>query len=171
MMALIGSDAIYVLQYRASVFDAYYIFSLFVSWFRLRHVLGPILASLSYTWLVKNNFFGNSYAQLLALKRYRSLVRVAPNYILIDNLPILRHISSIKSTYGRDDWFTGVRLDPHDNLLTTLDTTAHDRLKAKLTNGYNGCDNVDIEGVLDDQIANLKELIRRIRRFLQHLAS
>ncbi|EMD95312.1 hypothetical protein COCC4DRAFT_65407 [Bipolaris maydis ATCC 48331] len=160
-MAFIGGDAIHFLQYGAGAFAAYYIFSSFVSWFRLRHIPGPILASLSHAWLIKNTFLGNSHAQLLALKRYGSLVRVAPNYILTDDPAILRHIYGIKSTYGRDDWFTGVRLDPRDNLLTTLDTAAHDRLKAKLTNGYNGRDNVDIEGVLDDQIANLKGLVRR----------
>ncbi|KAH7551109.1 cytochrome P450 [Bipolaris maydis] len=160
-MAFIGGDAIHFLQYGAGAFAAYYIFSSFVSWFRLRHIPGPILASLSHAWLIKNTFLGNSHAQLLALKRYGSLVRVAPNYILTDDPAILRHISGIKSTYGRDDWFTGVRLDPRDNLLTTLGTAAHDRLKAKLTNGYNGRDNVDIEGVLDDQIANLKGLVRR----------
>lgn len=161
MMALIGGDAIHFLQYGAGAFAAYYIFSSFVSWLRLRHIPGPILASFSHAWLIRNTFQGNSHAQLLALKRYGSLVRVAPNYVLTDDPAILRHISGIKSTYDRDDWFTGVRLDPRDNLLTTLDTAAHDRLKAKLTNGYNGRDNVDIEGVLDDQIANLKGLIRR----------
>jgi hypothetical protein len=46
-------------------------------------------------------------------------------------------------------------------MLTTLDTAAHDRLKAKVTNGYNGRDDVDIEGGIDGQIAKLKELIRR----------
>lgn len=160
-MTLIGGDPVYFLQYGAGALAAYYVFSSFISWYRLRHVPGPILASFSHLWLIKNAFLGNSHAQLLTLKRYGSLVRVAPNYILTDDLDILRHISGIKSTYGRDDWFTGVRLDARDNLLTTLDTAAHDRLKAKLTNGYNGRDDVDIEGGLDNQIANLKELIRR----------
>ncbi|PVI02590.1 cytochrome P450 [Periconia macrospinosa] len=160
-MALLGGDPVHLLQYGAGAFAAYYIFSSFVSWFRLRHVPGPTLASFSHIWLIRNTFRGNSHAQLLSLKRYGSLVRVAPNYVLTDDPAILRHISGIKSTYDRDDWFTGVRLDSRDNLLTTLDTAAHDRLKAKLANGYNGRDNVDIEGGLDDQIANLKELIRR----------
>lgn len=46
-------------------------------------------------------------------------------------------------------------------MLSTIDLAMHDRLKAKVASGYNGRDNVDIEGGVNSQIVRLKDLIRR----------
>ena len=142
----------------------YYIASSFFTWYRLRHVPGPFLASFSYLWLARNNLFGVSNAKLRVLhKKYGSIVRVGPNYVLTDGPSELRRISGPRSKYGRDPgWWTGLRIDPReDNMLTTLDIAAHDHLKAQTANGYNGRDKVDIETGVDDQIVKLKALIRR----------
>jgi hypothetical protein len=91
------------------------------------------------------------------LKAYGSVVRIAANYVLIDDPVALRRISGARSTYTRDAWWTGLRIDPRqDNMLTTMDTAAHDKLKAQTANGYNGRDNVDIEGNVDVQLQKLK---------------
>ncbi|KAM7208157.1 cytochrome P450 [Naviculisporaceae sp. PSN 640] len=143
-------------------FGLYYLVSSLTTWYRLRHVPGPFLASFSYLWLMKNNLLGISSTQLESLKKYGSVVRIGPNYVLTDDPIALRRISGARSPYGRDDWWKALRIDPRqDNMLTTMDTAAHDRLKAQTANGYNGRDKVDVEGGIDGQIDNLKGLIRR----------
>ena len=157
-----GAETLQLLPLGAGALAVWYAISSFTTWFRLRHIPGPFLASFSYLWLMKNNMLGISSTQLLSLKRYGSVVRVGPNYVLTDDPDALRRISGARSTYGRDAWWKGVRIDPRqDNMLTTTDTAAHDRLKAQTANGYNGRDNVDIEGGVDAQLVQLKSLIRR----------
>jgi hypothetical protein len=139
-----------------------YVLSSFIAWFRLRHVPGPFFASFSHVWLIRNSLLGISSAQLLGLKRYGSVVRIAPNYVLTDDPAALRRISGVRSTYGRDGWWSGLKIDPsQDNMLTTRDMATHDKLKAQTANGYSGHDNVDIEGCVNTQLEKLKHLIRR----------
>ena len=146
----------------AGAFALYYITSSLTTWYRLRHIPGPFLASFSYLWLMRNNLLGISSRKLAGLQKYGSVVRIAPNYVLTDDPVALRRISGPRSAYARDAWWTSLRIDPRqDNMLTTMDTAAHDKLKAQTTNGYNGRDKVDIEGGIDGQIAKLKELIRK----------
>lgn len=147
----------------AGVFVLYYLASSLSTWYHLRHIPGPFLASFSYLWLMRNNLLGISSTQLAGLrKKYGPVVRIGPNYVLTDDPVALRRISGARSAYGRDAWWTALRIDPRqDNMLTTFDTAAHDRLKAQTANGYNGRDKVDIEGGVDAQIAKLKALIRR----------
>ncbi|KAH7018093.1 cytochrome P450 [Microdochium trichocladiopsis] len=141
----------------------YYTVSSLWSWFRLRHVPGPFLASFSYLWLMRTNALGISSTQLNRIrKQYGSVVRIAPNYVLTTDTHALRRISAPRSSYVRDSWWEGVRIDVEtDNMLTTMDNTAHDVLKAKTTNGYNGRDNVDVEAGIGTQVDKLKDLIRR----------
>lgn len=155
-------DSIGLVPLGAGALAFCYTLSSFITWFRLRHIPGPFLASFSYLWLMRNNFLGISSTQLLGLKKYGSVVRIAPNYVLIDDPAALRRISGARSTYGRDAWWSGLKIDPRqDNMLTTRDTAAHDKLKAQTTNGYNGRDNVNIESNVDTQLEKLKDLIRR----------
>ncbi|KAH8892824.1 cytochrome P450 [Thozetella sp. PMI_491] len=162
MLALPHVDPIQLLPLGAGAFVIYYTLSSIVSWFRLRHIPGPFLASFSYLWLMRNNFLGISSTQLVGLKKYGSVVRIAPNYVLTDNVAAIRRISAARSKYGRDAWWRALRIDPRqDNMLTTVDTPFHDHLKAQTANAYNGRDHVDIEGGIDTQIAVLKDLIRR----------
>lgn len=151
-----------ILPFGLGAFGLYYLVSSITTWYRLRHVPGPFLASFSYLWLMKNNLLGISSSQLKGLKKYGSVVRIGPNYVLTDDPVALRRISGARSAYGRDAWWTALRIDPRqDNMLTTTDTAVHDRLKAQTANAYNGRDKIDIEGGIDGQIDKLKGLIRR----------
>ena len=159
-LTLNGVDFVAYIPIGAGALAAYYVFSSFASWFRLRHVPGPFLASVSYTWLMRNNFRGISDRQLLGLKKYGSVVRVGPNYVLTDDPVALRRISAVRSPYGRDSWWRALRFAREDNMLTTTNTAAHDKLKSQTANAYNGRDNVDIEESMDTQLAKLKDVIR-----------
>ncbi|KAK2025646.1 cytochrome P450 [Colletotrichum zoysiae] len=157
-----GADTSHLVAYGAGAVAVYYVVSSLAAWLPLRHVPGPFLGSFSYLWLMRNNFLGISSAQLVGLKKYGSVVRVAPNYVLTDDPAALRRISGARSAYGRDAWWTALRIDPRqDNMLTTTDTAAHDRLKAQTAKAYSGRDNVDIEGGIDVQLAKLKDMIRQ----------
>jgi hypothetical protein len=61
---------------------------------------------------------------------------------------------------SRDPWYKGLRVDDSDHMASILDTPAHDRLKAKLAAGYGGHDNVEVEGMVDQQILKLIKVIR-----------
>ena len=160
ILTLDGRDIVTYIPIGAGALAAYYVFSSFASWFRLRHVPGPFLASVSYTWLMRNNFLGISNRQLLSIRKYGSVVRVGPNYVLTDDPVALRRISAVRSPYGRDAWWTALRIAREDNMLTTTNTAAHDKLKAQTANAYNGRDKVDIEEGVDTQLAKLKDVIR-----------
>jgi len=155
-------DPVQLLPLGAAALALYYVVSSFTTWYRLRHVPGPFLASFSYLWLMRNNLLGISSTKLVHIKKYGSVVRVGPNYVLTDDSAAIRRISGARSTYGRDAWWTALRIDPRqDNMLTTVDTAVHDRLKAQTANGYNGRDHVDIEGGVNSQIEKLVEMIRK----------
>ncbi|KXJ96300.1 cytochrome P450 [Microdochium bolleyi] len=149
----------------------YYAASSLWSWFRLRHVPGPWLASFSYLWFMRVNARGISARELVRISRQygSATVRIAPNYVLTTDTQALRRISAPArgSTSGggyvRDSWWEGLRIDAEgvDNMLTTMDNAAHDHLKARTAAGYSGRDGVDIEASVDEALVKLKELIRR----------
>jgi len=162
MFLFTNIEPVQLLPFGAGAFVLYYVISAFTTWYRLRHIPGPFLASFSYLWLMRNNFLGIASAQLVDIRKYGPVVRIGPNSVLTDDTAALRRISGPRSEYGRDKWWRGLNMDPRqDNMLTTMDTATHDRLKAKTANGYNGRDHVDIEGGIDSQIEKLKEMIRK----------
>jgi hypothetical protein len=161
MATLSSLDTTSVPLLGAAALVVWYVVTAFYSWYRLRHVPGPTLASFSYLWVAKNTLLGRSAIELKGLKKYGSLVRISPNYLVTDDADLLRKISSARSRYGRDQWFEGFKFDEHDNMGSISDVAAHDRVRAKVASGYCGRDNVDIEGGVDSQIAHLIALIRR----------
>ncbi|KAI1846105.1 hypothetical protein JX266_007914 [Neoarthrinium moseri] len=141
------------------LFVLWYILSSVVAWYRLRHIPGPFIASFSYLWHMRNIFLGCASPEHIALKRYGSLVRTGPNYVVTDDPNILRLINGARSSWPRDSWYTSSRFDPNYHMLSLLDTAAHDTIKAKLTSGYSGRD-VQIENGVNTQIEFLVETIR-----------
>ena len=147
----------------------YYTASSLWSYLRLRHVPGPLLASFSYLWLMRVNGHSISARELVRIsKKYGAVVRVAPNYVLTTDTDVIRRISAPTRSgggtgYVRDSWWEGLRIDADgvDNMLTTMDNTVHDHLKARTAAGYSGRDGVDVEAGIDGQLVKLKELIRR----------
>ncbi|KAH8676209.1 cytochrome P450 [Xylariales sp. PMI_506] len=143
----------------------WYAVSSFLSWYRLRHVPGPWLASFSYLWVAKMVFFGRGqdYAHLT---KYGSVVRTGPNYIVSDDPDVLRLVNSARSTATRDPWYLGAKIDPEtDTLISEINIKPHDAFKAKASFAYSGRDgNMNFEVGVNDTIAHFKEVIRA--RFL-----
>jgi hypothetical protein len=95
-------------------------------------------------------------------RRYGHLARIGPNDLLTDDPEVMRRMSAARSAYGRSDWYAAMRMNPHrDNMFSTKDTGAHDRLKAQMSFGYGGKENPAIEDHIDEQLTALVALFRR----------
>jgi hypothetical protein len=94
------------------------------------------------------------------LKKYGSLVRTGPNYVVTDDPNAIRQINGARSAANRDDWYAGAKLDSvQDNLVSSRLIGPHDALKAKAAHAYGGRD-VDFEVVVDAQLGRLVSIIR-----------
>jgi len=133
------------------------------SWYRLRHIPGPRLASLSYLWMLRICRSGQQAARYARVNgRYGRLARIGPNELLTDDPAVVRRMGGARSAYRRSSWYTPLRMDPYDEGLFSLtDTAAHDRLRAKLAFGYGAKEIPDLERDVDGQLAGFVELIRR----------
>ena len=136
--------------------------STFRAWYRLSHVPGPFIASISSLWIVKYVFKGGIAPALLGLQKHGRLVRVGPNYLLTDDPDTLRQISAARSEYNRDEWWESLSMTPgHSNMATILEIGPHDKVKAKMAAAYAGRDNMDMETRVEAKISHLKDIIRR----------
>jgi hypothetical protein len=136
----------------------WYVSTAIWSWYRLSHIPGPRLASVSYLWGVFNTLRGQNQKAYLGLKKYGPLVRNGPNYLVTDDPNVLRSVAK----YGRDTWFTAIQFRPGvDNMGSMMDIAAHDTLKAKVAPAYNRQKNPDLEPGVDEQLRRLIDLIRR----------
>ncbi|KAH8885969.1 cytochrome P450 [Thozetella sp. PMI_491] len=140
----------------------WFIITSFISWYRLRRVPGPFFASVSYLWIARAILSCRMDKVCIRLKEYGPLVRISPNVLLTHDPATLRQIWAARTKYGKGMWYRTTRFEANnEHLQSTLDLGLHDRLKAQVANGYNGRDNVDLEGCVDTQISSLIGLIRR----------
>ncbi|OAF99905.1 BcABA1, cytochrome P450 monooxygenase [Paraphaeosphaeria sporulosa] len=134
----------------------------FTSWYRLRHIPGPTLASFSYLWLARVAASGKQYQKYRGLnQKYGPLVRVGPNELTTDDPEVLRMISGARSSYGKDDWYLGSQLNPYvKTMFTTMDPGAHDRMRAQTAGAYSGREATNLEKGVDEQVQILLSTIR-----------
>lgn len=142
---------------------AYFLVSTLLAYRRLKHFPGPIVASFSYlymfrVWMSKHQ--AASYKDLN--KTYRShFVRIGPNDLITDDLEMIRRMNSARSKYGRSSWYIPAKLNPYDDsLINMVDTKEHDKLKAKMSLGYGGKENPELEIGIAEQLEGLVGLIR-----------
>lgn len=141
----------------------WYVTSAVYSWYRLRHVPGPFLASFSYLWLARLAYGGKQLEGYdLATRKYGSLVRVGPSDLLTDDPEVIKRLSSAKSQYWKSKWYTGFRFNPHHLVMFIMrDPATHDQIKAQLMPGYSGRDISSVEPAVDSRIEAFITLIRR----------
>jgi hypothetical protein len=144
-------------------FVAWYVVSSIFTWHRLRHIPGPKLGSFSYLWVAQKVLRGKGM-EYENLRKYGSLVRVGPNYVVMDDPDDIRQINGARNT-PRDEWYIGAKLDPeYDTVLTKLHPGPHDALKSKVSFAYSGRDKIDFEVGVDGQIVHFIDVLRE--RFL-----
>lgn len=141
----------------------YIVISYIRTWHRLRHFKGPFLASFSYLWLWHSTSTGRQAENFRAIID-GPLARIGPDDLITSDVELIRRMGRTngKPVYARSSWYSTSRIDPyHDSLVTMLDTSAHDKLKAKLSFGYGGRENPSLEEGIDTQLASFVDLIRR----------
>jgi hypothetical protein len=160
-LPLVGAVSIWLLAGIGAI--TYFLTSSFYSWYRLRQVPGPFLASISYLWLARVAKSGKQFWVYRDMyNKYGPLIRVGPNELTTDDPEVLRRIAGVRSAYGRDPWYLAARFDPyHDNVFTMLNVEAHDKFKARIAGAYGGRETPALEPGIDDQINSLIGLLGR----------
>lgn len=155
----------YVFPSAGFLFLVYLVVSSATTWYRLRHVKGPFLASFSYFWLLLSSSDGKQGEGFRAINdKYGPLARIGPNDLLTDDPEMFRRMgkTSRKAAYSRSNWYSALKLDPyHPSLISILDTPTHDQLKAKLSFGYAGKENPSLAEGIDSQVQALVDFLRR----------
>ncbi|KAL7622829.1 hypothetical protein AAE478_006508 [Parahypoxylon ruwenzoriense] len=145
-----------------ALFVLWYVVSAAATWYRLRHIPGPFLASFSHLWMVKTILRSSVVDDFRQLHSYGKLARNGPNTLVTGDPEILGWLSSARTRYLKDESYRAISLYPgQTNLVTTLDNHGHDKLKAMTASGYKSLRNPDIEIAIDAQIAQLIDVIRR----------
>ncbi|KAK3389959.1 cytochrome P450 [Podospora didyma] len=134
----------------------------FWSWYRLRHIPGPFLHSVTSFVLLKKVFEGDSPAYLDGLaQKYGPLVRIGPNEVMLTD-PDIRRLSAIRSPYTRGSFYEGSRAVPNkDHILSTMNDQKHKELRRMEHRGYAGLDFGGFEAGLNEMLAAFIELIQR----------
>lgn len=145
------------------VFSLYLIGSYAYSWYRLRHLPGPWLASISYLWMFRTSVSGREGLRYKEITdQYGHLVRIGPNDVITDDPEVIRRIGAARSTYKRSDWYQALRMNPYrESLFNVMDTAAHDKLKAQMSFGYGGRETPTMEHSLDRLLETMVNMIRR----------
>lgn len=132
------------------------------SWYRLRKLPGNSLARFSYIFMAKIAHSGRTnelYADLA--RQYGPLFVIGPNDIMTSDPDLIRRMSMARSPYKRSNWYKPLSLDPYvDSSVSALETAVHDRLKAKISFGYGGKENPELEGGVDSQLESLVQYLQ-----------
>ncbi|KAJ4397255.1 hypothetical protein N0V93_001479 [Gnomoniopsis smithogilvyi] len=140
----------------------YYITTTTLAWYRLRHFPGPPLAAISNLWNLYSVVGGDCHHIIQRTQdQYGKVVRVGPNTLAVFDPEIVRRIGSARSSYDRAGWYGSVRFHPEgDSVFSEMNTTRHDKRKAKLIKGFSGKGVLDHEADIDSQIAAFVNYIK-----------
>lgn len=92
-------------------------------WHRLRHIPGPPLAGWTSLWLTRGYLNSDILHRIQDLTaKYGPVVRIAPNKVVCSDTDALYRISSVRSRYRKDEWYTVTRISKHgDHVISLLD--------------------------------------------------
>ena len=141
---------------------AWYVASAAATWFRLRRVPGPFLASFSSSWGVFKVAQAQMHRTVAELNsRYGPLVRIGPNELLLSDAATLWRMNAARSPYSRGAWYSVMKMDPYGhNIFSEPDNTVHDKRKAVLAGGFAGRGRMNFERDVDSLLAILVRLLK-----------
>ncbi|KAM7216621.1 Cytochrome P450 [Rhypophila decipiens] len=133
------------------------------SWWRLHHIPGPFLNSISNLPLTKMASGGRiSHGLMEIQKKYGPLVRIGPGLVMIGDPETFRRMSSVRSEFNKGPWYEASRMVPdQDSVFTSRDETWRKATKAKMAPGYSGKDGRGFEPKVDQIVTQLVDLIER----------
>lgn len=89
-------------------------------------------------------------------------MRIAPNILVTADTELVRKINAVRSPYYRSDWYKAFRFDAdRENAFSETDKDRHTALKSKLSPGYSGKENPNLEPDMDKVIMTFIELIKK----------
>ncbi|KAK3313220.1 cytochrome P450 [Apodospora peruviana] len=132
-------------------------------WYRLRHIPGPLVSSLTSLWLFWRCLGPRIDKDGKALvDKYGPIVRLTPNSILLADVDEVIRIMSARSMYRKDDWYLIGQVQPgKDHILSMRDKEERRERKKKIAPGYSGKSGSDFEDGINRGIAALIDLIER----------
>ncbi|KAF4878426.1 Cytochrome P450 monooxygenase lolP1 [Colletotrichum siamense] len=135
----------------------------FRSWYRLRKIPGPFLASVSVLWQLKKAVGGTYHEHLNDVARkYGPLARIGPNELLCTDPDSLRKMSAVRSPYTKGDFYDSGRITPGvDNVVSMRDEEEHKAMRARMAPAYAAKENggFGFETGIDRQLMNFVQLI------------
>lgn len=144
------------------VFVAFLVWE-FRSWYRLRKIPGPFLASVSVLWQLKKAVGGTYHEHLNDVARkYGPLARIGPNELLCTDPDSLRKMSAVRSPYIKGDFYDSARITPGvDNVVSMRDEEEHKAMRARMAPAYAAKENegFGFETGIDRQLMNFVQLI------------
>ncbi|KAJ0377152.1 hypothetical protein COL26b_004594 [Colletotrichum chrysophilum] len=144
------------------IFAAFLVWE-FRSWYRLRKIPGPFLASVSVLWQLKKAVGGTYHEHLNDVARkYGPLARIGPNELLCTDPDSLRKMSAVRSPYTKGDFYDSGRITPGvDNVVSMRDEEEHKAMRARMAPAYAAKENegFGFETGIDRQLMNFVQLI------------
>ncbi|KAM7207839.1 Pisatin demethylase 13 [Naviculisporaceae sp. PSN 640] len=139
------------------------IVSYFRTWYRLRHVPGPFLNSLTVFAQITKSWGGQYHLYLEELhQKYGPLVRVGPSEVMFSDPDTFKRVNGARSQYTRGPFFEVLRAQPgKDHISSTRSEQRHKELRGKMGPGYAGQQNHGFEKSLDNVISLFIELLER----------
>jgi len=141
----------------------YVLVTCFLSYRKLPHVPGPLLAKIGPFWLLYHTLCGDMHLAVgAAIEKYGSPVRVAPDYVVTDDVEVVRTIYAARSPWLKGRWYDAMRFGAErDNVMTIVDEKAHAEQRARLIPGYSGKETPGSEAAVDKFVAELISVIHR----------
>ncbi|KAL9584545.1 MAG: hypothetical protein Q9203_004620 [Teloschistes exilis] len=94
--------------------------------------------------------------------KYGSIVRIGPNTLVTNDPDMVRRMNASKSSYTRAESYKAFKFNANlDNVISTVDEERHSYLRNKMTHGYAGKGNLNLEQQIDNQVEKMIELIDR----------
>lgn len=160
---MVGIPTAWTALVLAAIAASYVLASCFLNYRKLPHVPGPLLAKIGPFWMLYHTLRGDMYlAVAAAIQKYGSPILVAPDYVVTDDVEVLRIIYAPRSTWLKGRWFDAMRLGAdRDNVMTLVDEKAHAEQRSRLIPGYSGKETPGSEAAVDKSVAELISVIHR----------
>ncbi|KAK1776961.1 cytochrome P450 [Copromyces sp. CBS 386.78] len=130
----------------------------------LRYIPGPFLARFSYLPLARQHLASTLnpfYRSIHARFADSPLIRIAPNYLVTNDIEVFKRINAARSTYNRHGWYQAIRYHPtEEHMFNVLDGARHDKMKARVMGAYGGREVEGVEGRVEEVVGEFVTLVR-----------
>ncbi|OCL05274.1 cytochrome P450 [Glonium stellatum] len=129
----------------------------------LKEFGGPPTAGFSRLWLLSAVYSGKMNFHFNKVNdEHGSTARIGPRTLLTRDPALIRKMNAVRSPYIRAEWYNALRLHPtRDNITSYRDEAIHNKLRAQMSHGYSGKENLYLENDIDGLLMRMFGLIQR----------